>query len=179
MTDILSTASVWDRITDGPDQETEKSWAAFQQYRDMPIHGKKTQRRSYGNLALLLDHNSTTTIEGWARRYHWRERVQAYDAHMGRKLIVVREMGLEKYKEAIIGELTQELALATMVINRSLQDMIDSEEAVEPKALNQLLLAIEKKDNLARRAVGMPTTYTSEPGQDIEQEDTVYYAGGE
>jgi hypothetical protein len=181
MTDMLNTASLWDRITDGPEQETDKAWNAFQIYRDMPLHGKADQKRSYGNLAALMEYQSTTTIEGWARKYRWQERVRAYDAHKGRQLMVVREMGFEEYKDTIVAGLTVQIAGVQQIINQTIETMLQTQEkeGVDPKAINQLLLAIEKADNLARRAVGMPTTYTSEAGRDVLPEETTYYAGGE
>lgn len=189
-TSMMEVKPIWERITTGDNPETDNAWAAFEVYRDMPLVGKRTERRSYGNLAVKIEHRSETTIQGWARKYQWRNRVKAYDAHRGRAMTQMRSIGIEEYRTQVVEELTQQVFTIKDVANKVLMELHRRAEEdlqnLETKELNDIVKGlkgasevVKQADDLARRAASMPTQYTSAQGDDAEPDVIEYYIGSE
>lgn len=185
-TSMMETLPIWERLPD----ETDFAWAAFETYRDMPLVGKRYERRSYGNLAMKIDHKSETTIQGWARKYRWRDRVKAYDATRSRAMTEMRSVGIQEYKVQVVEELTQQVFTIKDIANRVLMELQrraeDNLETLETKELNDIIKGlkgaqevVKGADDLARRAANMPTTFTSEQGAEAEPDVIEFYIGSE
>ncbi len=185
-TSMMETTPIWERLPD----ETDFAWAAFETYRDMPLVGKRYERRSYGNLAVKIEHKSETTIQGWARKYKWRDRVRAYDASRSRAMTEMRSVGLQEYKVQVVEELTQQVFTIKDIANRVLLELQrrteDNLDKMDVKELNDVIKGLKSAqevvkgaDDLARRAASMPTTFTSEMGNDAEPDVIEFYIGSE
>lgn len=67
----------WERI----DGETDKAWAAFRAYRDAgPLRRRIAVARKFYDRPDLKA--TPATWSGWARKYDWRGRIEAYDAFL-------------------------------------------------------------------------------------------------
>ncbi len=183
-TSMMEAPPIWERLPD----ETDFAWAAFEQYRDMPLVGGRYDRRSYGNLAMKIQHKSETTIQGWARKYQWRNRVKAFDAHQGRARTEMRIVGIDAYRTQVVEELTQQVFIIKDTANRVLMELSrraeDSMESLATKDLIEIVRGlkgatevVKEADNLARRAAAMPTTFTTAVGEDAEPDIIEFSVG--
>lgn len=64
----------WDRRND----ETDKSWQAFQMYRDAGVG------RTARQVGEALGYHTKGMVTKWSVRYDWPDRAHAYDAHLDR-----------------------------------------------------------------------------------------------
>lgn len=162
----------WDRQPD----ETDKAWAAFQLYRDMPVfHQEPLERRSLANLATKLGYSSLTTLTNWSKKYEWVNRCRAFDTQLS---IVNEEAQLAsvvEYRNAVlqitgthIGNLHELLAAS---INRA-KKALEEGEPLKGREIVDLTKAAETLDNLMRRSAQMPTTYEYERVQKPEIDET-------
>lgn len=183
-TSMVEATPIWERLND----ETDNAWAAFQVYMDMPLVGKRHERRSYGNLAAKIEHRSETTIQGWARKYRWRDRVKAYDRYRGKAQAEIRAVGIEEYKAQVVEELTQQVYGIKDIANKVLQELhrraeedlqeLETKELIDiVKGLKGATEVVKQADDLARRAASMPTTYTSDQGVEVEPETLEFFVG--
>jgi len=171
-------SEIWDRLP----SETDKAWAAFQVYRDMPLFGSKTERRSLNNAARSMGYSDEQQLTKWSSKNAWVDRARGYDAHLGHSMMVIKETGLAQYQQAVISSLGAQLVVANEIIDRSLAAMREElDEGKVPNALDvkRIMSSIHEKDNLARRAGKMPTAFTSEQVDDDDDEVMSYVIGGE
>lgn len=165
--------------------ESSKAFRAFQAYLTLiDPNNPAAQGRSVERAAQRLNYNpkSISQLFKWSSEHDWVARCEAYDAYMASQIITYREVELAEYQAAVVGSLVQQLAVMDEVINKTLvslrEAMIADPTAVDPKTLVQMLGALEKKDNLARRAGKMPTAYTREWAQEDENLDPIFVIGG-
>lgn len=88
--------------------DTEKSWQAFVHYRDLGAGV-----RSLSKVADFCDHNSRRYVARWNKRHNWQERVEAYDAHLG-KLRVEHKQDEHLQKIEELREKQRKLAAVAM-----------------------------------------------------------------
>lgn len=170
-------SAIWERLS----HETDKAWAAFQVYRDLPLLGEKAERRTLANVTRKLGHNRKNQVEKWSSGYQWVDRSRAYDAHLGRIALTVREVGLKEYQQTVIHSLNLQLVVANEILDRSLaemKDQMDAGKTPDPLDVKRLIGAIHEKDDLARRAANMPTGFFREEVSAYE-EDILYIIGGD
>lgn len=182
MEDKILTA-IWDRLPG----ETDKAWEAFRIYRDMPLFGPKTEKRSLQNLMDIIGHTSMGTTQMWSVKYRWQARCRAYDSYKGIKADEFRQVALQEYQENLISRSSQQVAAMDEVIDNTLSKLMeqadalmgkaDSVEAVESltKAIERMVRAMKEKDSLARRNAKMPTTYRDAAAEQlVEEEEQVF-----
>lgn len=171
------TERIWERRPD----ETDKSWAAFQVYRDMPILGPRDERRSHANLAVKLGYDTLRSLEDWSKKYDWVARCRAYDAYKGHNLLTVRETELADYQRAVVAQLTTNLAAMQPIVQQMigrLNEALASGRQVSALELVRVAHALRLMDDLARRAGGMPTNFTTETVKAEDGEEQVFIIGG-
>lgn len=168
--------------------ETDKAYAAFFQYIQMPVHDKITPQneRSLYNLSVKMGYSvqptrPSTTVEIWSSKYNWRERANAYDAHMAQNTLTVVERELGQYQHAIIEKRTEQLVQLEQILDLTLKNIkadIVAGGRVDPLELQRVAKAIEITDNLTRRIAKLPTSYTTERAEEVEDDVQVYLIGG-
>jgi len=176
VSDMTKTPLLWDRRPD----ETDKSWAAFQLYRDLPVYGEGENKRTLANVASKLGYSTPDYVERWSAKYNWVERASAFDTALGASAMELRLADIEVYQDVVRQSTMQQLVVLNAILEKKLADMnskLDSNEPVDTMEINRLAKAMEVKDNLARRIAHMPTTYTSEKSKEELDEDTVFVIG--
>lgn len=164
---------IWERLP----QETDKSWAAFQIYREMPTFGAKAEKRSLGNLARKLGYTDAQQVTKWSGVYDWQARCRAYDAHVGTEIMTIREVALAEYQQAVVSSLGLQLAVLDEIINQALKDMKE-QDTPDPLDVKRLVSAIHEKDDLARRAGSMPTAFIRAEAE-IPVDEHLFIIGGD
>lgn len=160
--------------------ETDKAWLAFEVYRNLPPFGEVDERRSLVNAARILGYKDDQMVTRWSGKYSWVDRVRAYDASLGATAMELREVGIQEYHREVFRSLTSQLAVADQLIDQTLAKLMKRAEddghipAVE---LQRLIRAIREKDDLARRAGGLPVEFKREKAP--EYEDVEHYIIGE
>lgn len=159
---------LWERLP----KETDRAFHAFGIYRMLP-----PETRTVAEVARLMNFTSPAQCYLWSRKYHWRERVAAYDNHMSRMPIFAEAASLEAYQRRVVSNTTQVLgALFSTLEQLTAQTMkAAAEGTLSPKELSQLVKAAADIDTLARRTAGLPITVTSAPASKNVVEDDVYF----
>ena len=168
---------IWERLPG----ETDKAWAAFQVYRDLPLFGEKSTRRTLVNAARILDYSDDQQLAKWSSKNSWVDRTRGYDAHLGHNALTIREAALSEYQQAVVASLGMQLIMADEIINRSLAAMKrELDEGTVPSTLDvkRIMSSIREKDDLARRAGKMPVSFRRSDAEE-DDEDMVYVIGGE
>ena len=179
----LSELKAWDKLP----SETSKSYKAFYTYLTMADpNNPAQQKRSIERTGAVLGYKKTShqLLYRWSSANNWVARAEAYDAYMATQIITFKQVELGEYQAAVVGSLVQQLALMDEILAKKLtalrQEAIDSPHLVDPKEINQILSAIKTKDDLARRAGKMPTSYIREDAPaDDEVEYTFVIGGGD
>ncbi len=180
------TAPMWKKLPN----ETAKSYKAFTIYRGLPL-GKLSDpknSRTLFNVTIKLglaprkEKSPASTIETWAAKYHWKERAEAYDAHMENISLTVVERGLEDYQKEVIERGTLQVIALQEIIEKTLSGMmagLAKEILPTPMNIQRIAKAVETVDDLARRMAQLPTSYKSEEVEEKELEGQIYLVGGE
>lgn len=168
-------ASEWDRI----EGETERSFAAFNEYLRLP-----PGERSLARVTLLIGNSpkSQSQTEAWSRRFRWVERAAAYDAYMAKTAIQVRKVDLEaaQQRHLEVTTLGYTLALQTgLKLLNLLKEHLDNDEPVDSKAYNRVVRTIIDADTGMRRALKLPTQFRTETIDDTDAAGEVYIVGGD
>lgn len=174
MTELLR---VWDRQP----IDTDKSYAAFTAFLEMPIYGGEDDKRTLKNLAKRLGYASPKQVGEWSAEHNWTERIAAYDAYMGSKAISLREGSLDEVRSAHLGRVMTQTAVISSIIEKRLNQLVEALERGEPvdtMDIKRLTDTVDNVDVIVRRATGQPTTFTSSQGQEIEYEKQTYIIGG-
>ncbi len=174
---MIEPLRVWDRQA----IDTDKSYAAFTAFLEMPIYGGEDEKRTLRNLAKRLGYASPKQVGEWSAAHNWTERLAAYDAYMGSKAISLREGSLDEVRSAHLARIMFQTAVISTVIEKRLKQALDALEAnedVDTMDIKRLADTMDTVDVLVRRATGQPTTFTSSQGQEIEYEKQTYIIGG-
>lgn len=156
--------------------ETDKSFAAFQRYCELPPN-----ERSLAKVSRLLGHQSNTTVENWSRSFEWVRRALAYDQFMANSAIELRKVGLTEAQENLISQTSVLVASMSNIAGRVIAKMdedLRSGEGVDTKALARMVRAVHDLDTLARRNLGLPTSFKTETVDEPEVDNDVFYIGG-
>lgn len=177
----MNELKAWERLPN----EGSKAFKAAYTYITMVDHNNPMQQsRSVEKVAQIMGYNpnSVSLLHKWSSQYNWVARAEAYDTYMASQIVTYREAGLEQYQAAVVGSLVQQLTMMDDIINKALASLrtqaLTNPDFVDAKEINQLINAIEKKDNLARRAGKMATSYLRE--NEVAQDDgeVIYVIGG-
>lgn len=170
MADVKS----WDRLP----AESDVMWEAFQLYlfMDKP---RMTLARFAAKYGVPI-----TSLRRWSSHHFWRDRVTLYDAWVreGRLQETVTQVSeTEDNKKRVVGaemddyeKLRDGWQRATEAVLRQIQGGDDLDTAIDN--LNQLALARQRIQVLARRAVRLPFTYAA---RDDKADDKIHEAGSE
>lgn len=172
----IKVSRIWDKLP----QETPKAYQAFVMYLQLAPYGEGEQRRSLANVATALGLAGSSGVEAWSAKYNWVERATAYDSMSAHSTLTVRDTALKDFQQNIVTTMSMQLVAIDRVIDTTLQTMLKLQEngtTVETINIKRLVEAMEKKDTLARRLAGMPTTYTSAVAESEPDEETVYVIG--
>lgn len=165
-------ADYWERIPG----ETDKSWYAFQIYRDLPVNAPEGDTRSLAAVARKLNYKDEQMCGRWSAKYRWVERARAYDRYKEQTAMVVREVGLQQYEQAVYEKLTMNLAMFDVLAGKTMAAYM-AMDFVESKELLRLIQALKIKDDLARRAAGMPIEFKVAEAEDTHEENATYILG--
>ena len=160
--------------------ETDKAWLAFETYRNLPPFGEKDARRSLVNAARILGYKDDQMMTRWSTKYSWVDRVRAYDASLGAKAMDMREVGIESYHREVYRSLTAQLAVADTLLDKTLSGLMQRAEKgdhIPSVELQRIIRAIKEKDDLARRAGGLPVEFKTTKAEEFEENE--YYVIGE
>lgn len=150
----------WDRLP----QESDRNWEAFQAYLHMP-----KPRPPMIKFCKKFD-VAYITFRGWASRNFWKDRITAYDSYVHRRQMAI-EIGEDQAvpqvakSEIVVAEkedydkLREGWTKAADAVLRKIEGGDELAEAIV--ALNQLALARQRIQVLARRAAKMPFTYAA------------------
>jgi hypothetical protein len=118
---------VWERDP----RESPKAFQAFALYRD--LGPDRTLRRVADQLG-----KSLSLIERWSSAWAWRDRVQAYDAYLDRKMRLEAERQLSEARAEMVGRHSQ---IAVAALHKVTQRIIGDEKAgVEAVPVDDLTL---------------------------------------
>lgn len=194
-TDLFS----WERIVGdtNADSESDTQYYAFMYYLSLNPNKGNSHSRSYQAVA---DHLEVTynTVKKWASQFSWETRATKFDTFMEHYTVdslsiqnvfdgQVDEMSKmwvtdrATFKTVVRQSLANNVVMTNAIVKGTLEQMsksLELGEAMNPKAISEILFAIEKQDNMLRRLVGMPTNYRSEDVADDATDDTVYIIGG-
>jgi hypothetical protein len=177
----LNELKAWEKL---PNESSKAYKAAYVYFTMVDPNSPVRQSRSIEKVAQIMGYKPTSVsqLHKWSSEYNWVARAEAYDAHMASQIITYQEVGLEEYQSAVVGSLVQQLAVMDEILNKALTSLrtqaLSNPDSISVKELNTLINAIEKKDNLARRAGKMATSYLRD--NEVAQDDTdiVYVIGG-
>lgn len=164
--------AVWDILP----SETSSSYAAFKKYLELP-----PSERSLIKVSTLLGHASKSTVEKWSRTHDWVERAKAYDSHMALTEIEVRRVGLTEAQEALTSSTSAAVTLVMGLATKMAADMREQYmkgEPVDTKSLQRIARVVIDMDTLARRNLGLPTTYKTETVDEPDRDEDVYIIEG-
>lgn len=168
-------APMWERLPD----ETDKSWLAFEQYREMPVFSDVvSEKRSLANLAEKLGYTSPKQLEVWSTKYGWVERVRAFDMHNGMQLVTFKQATLTEFQQGVVNTTTALLVQFDQVVQRKLVEM-SSGELPPAKEIKAIAEAIRISDDLKRRSARMPTTYLAEKADENGKDEETYIMGAD
>lgn len=159
------------------EDETHKSWMAFQKYRDMSPHD-----RSLAKLATSLGYSSKTTLEQWSTKYDWVDRAQAYDNYMSEKSLALREGNLVEYQSILVENESQISTQLLRLIAKEIERLLVAQQEGKPvdsKDIQRLVSSLQKTSNVSRRAAKLPTTYRADTTDEYDEEQTVFVFGDE
>lgn len=130
--------------------DTEKSWEAFQVYRDMG------RSRSLRNVAQKLA-KSEQLIKRWSSEHGWVERCESYDADQDEQ----RKERLEQRRLEVEERSLNWYARVAAGIEKKLTDYERTEWAgVAPTLIADMVAVMQKATDEGRRAVGLPHRIT-------------------
>lgn len=155
----------WDKLP----EETGKAYDAFLNFinQDPATRTKVAVGRTLGK--------HPSQIDEWASKYNWNARADAYDMYMQTQLVEMKTASLAETREAATQALLREVANVSSVLDellRQLQQRIINKEPVALKEMREFTAAWRITDDLRRRAIGLPTTYTSNPGAEVDEDNT-------
>lgn len=167
----------WDRLK--AEGETEKAYNGFLTYLSMPPN-----ERSLIKVSRQLGHKAKTTVEGWSRRFRWRERVAAWEDYQAqttfKAAIEVRRTTLAEAQEATIQNWQVFDIAARELIMRALADMRKEYEQtgkLNTSDFKRLVDAAHTLDTTTRRALGLPTGYKTETIEEPNTETMEFFVG--
>lgn len=166
-------AALWDRLEE--ENETPKAFHGFQIYLHMPPN-----ERSLARVSAKLGHKAKTTVEGWSRRFRWRERVAAYDEYQAAHAIEVRKATLSEAQQALMQQWQLFDIGARDLLNRALRDLrekYEKEGEINPLDLQRLVDTAIKLDTASRRNLGLPTSYKTETIEEPNLDEEEFYVG--
>lgn len=162
----------WQRM----DGETSKAYKAFMTYLKMPV-----ETRTMAATSKALGHSSQATVEKWASRFDWRERAASYEEKAEITAIELVESSRKEVQQQVIQSLSVQLVALDDIINTQLNEIRERQQTgiqVEVVEIKRIVEAINQKDTMARRLVGLPTTYNNERAEDTAEEEAVYIISG-
>ena len=147
----------WDQLPD----ESDKAFAAFKAYRDIPTVDRtlrKAARAYYGDKFNATSHK---TLEGWSAKFAWKLRVRQYEADRDQRMREQEEHDIREMRRRHIeeGEECQHIGIESL---RRVKERMerDKDYAVSPGLALQL---IQQGSTLERLARGEPTEITGQP----------------
>lgn len=147
----------WDKREEEPDQ----AWNLFQTFLEMPARA-----RSLTKLAVLTG-RSLRTIENYAVRYRWNERLEAWEAWQRRLELVEKERSVDLLKAQIFTDEATDyemlLSLWRAAYQKYFQRVTSSAAEPDMKELNRLVDMRDKIDQIIRRAAALPNNYQAPP----------------
>lgn len=167
---------VWEQLPN----ETAKAYSAFSLYRDLPPYGERA--RSIARVAQELGYADAQVPQKWSMKFNWVERSRAFDAYQQARSLSIREVAHEAFAKTVIEGTTMRVTAIHTLVDNQLRRLMkrqedNPEEILDIKDLNQLARLVKVLDEVQRRAAGLPTTYTSEKGKDVPEDDKVYIIG--
>lgn len=139
----------WDRLP----KETDKAWAAFQVYIDLP-----KPDRAYRLVADKLGLHMSQ-IAMWGRKYKWVSRVAAWDnAQLGVISPEERDEALGAYQLTVIADSHDDYTRLRDLWRRMLEEL-DSSDEPSAADLKSLIQSRNQLDVMARRTARMPTSF--------------------
>lgn len=137
-------------------KETEKQWAAFVRYRDMPV-GERSLRRLAGERTSLV-----RQFEAWSSRNRWVARCRAWDATIDARARATRLDQVEKMN-------ARQQATGAILMSKILQrvNAIDPGD-LPPRALAALMIAAAKIEREALGVASSTTRHSVDAGGDDE-----------
>ena len=164
---------LWDRLED----ETSKAYEAFLQYIMM-----SPSERTYPLLAERRGLKSLGSIEYWANKHNWAERTQAYDDHMAKMTLALRETKIEEYQQFVLSTAMEKAIAVGDVLDGAIKqqrDKLEAGEEINALDISRLVNSLRTLDDVQRRIAQMPTVYTRESTDDGIDEDTIFVIGGD
>lgn len=172
----MSEARAWEKLP----QETAKAYKAFQVYLSLVDHANPAQQtRSVRRTGEVMQYNpkSISLLEKWSSKYDWIQRAASYDAYMGTQIITYKVVELAEYQANVIGALSQQLTVLDRIVNKKLMKLNDHPDP-DPIDIKRMVEVLRHKDDLARRAGRMPTSYIREQADEDEDADIIFVIGG-
>jgi hypothetical protein len=167
-------AEIWDKLPG----ESQKAWTAFKRYREMPITSPVDgEQRSLSNLATKMGYAGTQLLQKWSAKFNWVERANAYVERKDETALAIREVALGEYQQKVIESLTGNLSRLDAILSKRLEHLLKNADEVDGRELQRITAAIKTKDDLARRAAGMPVTFREETADEQEYEAREYTIG--
>lgn len=152
----------WER----QDGETDKAFEAWVCYRDLP-----PDQRSYRNACNKL-HKNLTTISQWAVKYHWQDRISAWQDFLDEKAVEARVDAIKKMHEE---DRERERALGLNILGKVSERFLEKDTKGKPKLKvpdGQIPLWVKTGVELIRISDGLSTSkndvvLTGQDGQPI------------
>lgn len=155
--------NVWERA----ESEPERPWTMFKMFRDTPKPRPSLRKWAEGQGVPYV------TLKLWSRKWNWRSRILAFEAwkyevHMQdstpktdslQQRMVEEEIADYERLRATWGKALERVE--TMLMGDDLASGIDN--------INSLALARKRIDEIGRRAVKLPTTYTSRDEKRLDE----------
>lgn len=137
------------------------------------------EQRSLSNLSKKMGYSGTQLLQRWSAQYDWVRRANAYADERAQKQITLVESKLAEYTQEVVKTLTGNLAKLDKILDDRLNYLVDHPDDVDGRELQRITAAIKVKDDLARRAAGMPVTFRDTDAEEQDYEDNVYTIGGD
>lgn len=173
--DIVASTHPWQRQPN----ETPKAYAAFAVYRDLGVGRsidkayaatRAVQRQADGKSA---SRRASRYWMEWSTKYHWVERVTAYDDHLMQKL-------QDEYEANLLIRQQQALRAGFADAERMLKlfaAKLEEADTFDLEDMNRLVLFRSRLEDLKRRALRMPvsTTDVTSGGEPIRSAPTIEF----
>ncbi len=182
--DYNAFAEFFDRPMTDP-KESPKQFARYMLYRNMPKH-ERSVKLACELLNEKGDDVAWKTLKNTSQKFHWTDRVKAYETHMANLEIEVLETNLEQAVDYVYGQEDIELVMATRLVQRMLGaqssinfDSMDSEELQKvTQTAQRLINSLDKLQSMRRRRAGLPTNYITKEAEPQDFENQTFIIGG-
>lgn len=168
----MSENRAWDRM----ENEPEKPWTIFSMFLNTP-----RPRPSLRKWSTAQSYNYDT-LKLWSRKYAWKNRIIAHDAWKYEVMLQETTPKTDSLQQKLVEEEVEDYERLRDVWAKALQrveTMLAGDDLAEAiQNINNLALARKRLDELGRRAVKLPTTYSSRNDKgtdDLPEADEALY----